>query len=89
MPSRSPQQEEQLRALKLERDFERRAEEAKQEDEEEGEEEPAVTVSHQSFYNTIFFLCKNNFFKFIFFYRKVVKEFKVYYAWRNNKMVRL
>ena len=44
MQSRTPQQEEQLRALKLERDFERRAEEAKQEDEEEGEEEPAVTV---------------------------------------------
>lgn len=49
LPSRTPQQEEQLRALKLERDFERRAEEAKQEDEDEGEEEPAVTVRFISF----------------------------------------
>lgn len=46
IPNRTPQQEEQLRALKLERDFEKRAEEARQEDEEEGEDESAVTVNH-------------------------------------------
>ncbi|XP_069688876.1 afadin isoform X3 [Periplaneta americana] len=40
LPQRTPQQEEQLRALKLEREFQRRAEEcARQEEDEEGEEE--------------------------------------------------
>lgn len=44
LPSRTPQQDEQLRALKLEREFERRAEEAKQEDEDEndGDEETVI-----------------------------------------------
>ncbi|XP_052123396.1 afadin [Frankliniella occidentalis] len=39
MPSRSQQQEEQLRALRLEREFQRRAEEARQDDEEEDDQE--------------------------------------------------
>ena len=39
------QQEEQLRALKLEREFQRRAEEcARQEEEEEGEEDQVRTI---------------------------------------------
>lgn len=50
------QQEEQLRALKLEREFQRRAEEcARQEEEEEGEEDQ-VRVMRQVF-DTMGFCC--------------------------------
>lgn len=56
MPQRTVQQEEQLRALKLEREFQRRAEEcARQEEEEEGEEDQVRAVRQD--YDPLGFCC--------------------------------
>lgn len=58
LPQRTSQQEEQLRALRLEREFERRAQEAEQDDEDgEGDKVGLLTISSSLIFLSIGKLC--------------------------------